>query len=116
MEAEDDGTLPGKRLLFWQSTRPSRSLMKWCSSTFPAPEHGCGPILPEAGDEVYVSFENIKAFGTVVRVEEHEFGLEFDQPISPEDLNILRIKVKQGAGFSPEEKAAIDGWVLGVDR
>ena len=75
-----------------------------------------GPIVPEAGDEVYVSFENIKAFGTVVRIDEHEFAIAFDQPLSADDLTLLRNKVKQGAGFSPEEKAAIEGWVLGVDR
>ena len=74
-----------------------------------------GPIVPEPGDEVYVSFENIKAFGTVVRVEEHGFAISFDQPLSAYDLTLLRNKVKQG-GFSPEEKAAIEGWVLGVDR
>ena len=28
-----------------------------------------------------------------------------------EDLDIFRTNVKQGAGFGPEEKAAIDGWV-----
>ena len=75
-----------------------------------------GPNIPETGDELVVTVEHIKAFGTVVRVEGHEFGIAFDGPLSTEDLTILRNKVKQGAGFSPEEKAAIDGWVLGVDR
>jgi hypothetical protein len=75
-----------------------------------------GPNLPEAGDELFVSIENIKAFGTVVRIEGHEFAMAFDQPLKSEDLVTLRNKVHQGAGFSPEEKAAIDGWVLGVDR
>ena len=75
-----------------------------------------GPILPEIGDELFVSVEHIKAFGKVVRIEEREFAIEFDQSLLSEDLTILRDKVKQGAGFSPEEKAAIDGWVLGVER
>ena len=75
-----------------------------------------GPSLPEAGDELYVSVENIKAFGTVVRVEGQEFAIAFDQPLPSEDLTILRNRVELGAGFSPEERAAIDGWVLGVDR
>ena len=75
-----------------------------------------GPILPEIDDELLVSVEHIKAFGKVVRIEEREFAIEFDQPLLSEDLTILRNKVKQGAGFSPEEKAAIDGWVLGVER
>ena len=75
-----------------------------------------GPNLPEAGEELFVSVEHIKVFGTVVRVEEHEFAIAFDQPLSAADLTLLRNKVKEGAGFSAEEKAAIDGWVLGVDR
>lgn len=75
-----------------------------------------GPVLPEVGDELFVTVEHIKAFGKVVRVEEPEFAIEFDETLLSEDLDTLRNKVKQGAGFSPEEKAAIDGWVLGVDR
>ena len=75
-----------------------------------------GPILPEIDDELFVSVEHVKAFGKVVRIEECEFAIEFDQPLLSEDLTILRNTVKQGAGFSPEEKAAIDGWVLGVER
>ena len=58
----------------------------------------------------------MRAFGTVVWVEVPEFAVEFDSPLSPEDLSILIKKVKQGAGFSPEERAAIEGWILGVDR
>jgi hypothetical protein len=60
--------------------------------------------------------EHIKAFGTVVRADGHEFAIAFDGTLPSEDLTILRNKVQQGAGFSPEEKAAIDGWVLGTDR
>ena len=75
-----------------------------------------GPNLPQVGEELFVSFENIKAFGTVARSEEHEFAIAFDEPLTADDLNVLREKVKRGAGFSPEEQAAIDGWVLGVDR
>jgi hypothetical protein len=75
-----------------------------------------GPNVPEADDELFVSVENLKVFGTVVRVEGHEFAIGFDQPLPSEDLAFLRNKVKEGAGFSPEEKAAIDGWVLGVER
>jgi hypothetical protein len=75
-----------------------------------------GPNLPEAGDELFVSVENIKAFGTVVRVEANGFAIAFDRPLPTEDLTFLQNKVKQSAGFSPEEKAAIDAWVLGVDR
>jgi hypothetical protein len=73
-----------------------------------------GPNLPEAGDELFVSVETIKAFGVVVWLEGHEFAVIFDQPLRSEDLALLRSKVRQGA--APEEKAAIDGWVLGVDR
>ena len=75
-----------------------------------------GPNVPEADNELFISVENLKVFGTVVRVEGHEFAIGFDQPLPSEDLAFLRSKVKEGAGFSPEEKAAIDGWVLGVER
>lgn len=75
-----------------------------------------GPNLPELGDELFVSVETIRAFGKVVRVEEHEFAVAFDRPLTSEDLEMLADRVRRGAGFSPEERAAIDGWVLGVDR
>ena len=75
-----------------------------------------GPNLPEAGEQLFVSVETIRAFGTVVWVKATEFAIEFDTPLSPEDLSLLVNKVKLGAGFSPEERAAIDGWILGVDR
>ena len=51
-----------------------------------------------------------------MRVEENGFAISFDAPLPSDDLTFLRNKVKQGAGFSPEEKAAIEGWILGVDR
>jgi hypothetical protein len=75
-----------------------------------------GPSLPEAGDELFVSLENLRMFGTVVRIDGHEFAVSFDRPLPLESLALLRRKVKEGAGFSPEERAAIDGWVLGVER
>lgn len=75
-----------------------------------------GPNLPEAGEQLFVSVENIRAFGTVVWVEVPQFAVEFDTPLSPDDLGILTSKVKQGMGFSPEERAAIEGWILGVHR
>jgi hypothetical protein len=75
-----------------------------------------GPNLPEAGEQLFVSVENIKAFGTVVWVEPPGFAIEFDSPLAPAELRTLSNKVKLGAGFSPEERAAIEGWILGVDR
>jgi len=75
-----------------------------------------GPYLPQAGEQLFVSVEKIRAFGTVVRVEANEFAVEFDEPLSPADLTLLRSKVKLSAGFSPEERAAIEAWILGVDR
>ena len=59
-----------------------------------------GPNLPEVGDELFVSVENIKAFGTVARVDEHEFAIAFDRRLSAEDLAIPRSKINEGAGFT----------------
>ena len=72
-----------------------------------------GPSVPEVGEELSVIMETIKAFGTVAWVERPEFGVAFDAPLPGKALERLREQVKRGAGFSPEVKAAIDGWVLG---
>ena len=73
-----------------------------------------GPHLPEVRDELFVSIGKIKAFGTVAWVEHPEFGVAFDPDLPADDLEALREQVKKGAGFSPEVRAAIEGWVLGT--
>ena len=72
-----------------------------------------GPQIPEVKDELFVSIGTIKAFGKVAWVDQPEFGVAFDPPLPTETLEALRGQVKKGAGLSPEEKAAIDLWVLG---
>ena len=72
-----------------------------------------GPQIPEVKDELFVSIGTIKAFGKVAWVDQPEFGVALDPPLPTETLEALREQVKKGAGLSPEEKAAIDVWVLG---
>jgi hypothetical protein len=72
-----------------------------------------GPQIPEVKDELFVSIGTIKAFGKVAWVDQPEFGVAFDPPLPAEILEALREQVNKGAGLSPEEKAAIDVWVLG---
>jgi PilZ domain len=72
------------------------------------------PVPPDEGQDVLVSIGRVRAFGTVAWVREKEFAVGFDEPISTGDLAILRSVVKSGRGFTPQVKAAIDDWVLGI--
>ena len=72
-----------------------------------------GPQIPEVKDELFVSIGTIKAFGRVALVDRPEFGMAFDPPLHAADLEALREQVKEGAGLSPEVKAAIEVWVSG---
>ena len=75
-----------------------------------------GPDLPRIGEDLFVTIENVVAFGTVVWANANVRGIAFDEPLKPGDEQKLRQRVSQGRGLPPNIKAAFDDWVLGVAR
>lgn len=75
-----------------------------------------GDNLPEADQDLVLSVEGVRNFGTVRWNRNGEVGLEFDPPIGAAEVMKLRREVSRGQGFSPEERAAYDEWKLGVAR
>ena len=71
-------------------------------------------MLPERGDDLLITLSTVRAFGTVAWVEGDEFAVAFDAPLTAADLTLLRKIVRSGLGFTPQVKAAIDDWVLGI--
>jgi hypothetical protein len=71
---------------------------------------------PTVGEEVFVSMENVRAFGEVVWCRNGEFGLSFDTPLTPDDAAILRRMGARCAGLGPEMKLALDVWMGGAPR
>lgn len=75
-----------------------------------------GNELPGMGEEVLVSVEHIRAFGNVVWVRCGQCGIAFDMPLDKGDVEMVRRKVVQSSGFTPEVKGALDDWTLGLAR
>ena len=75
-----------------------------------------GDILPEKSDEIMLSIDAVRAFGTVIWSRRGECGVAFDSPLEAEDVELLRERVAKAAGFAPEVKAAMDDWTMGLAR
>ena len=76
----------------------------------------CANGLPEIGEEISVKVEGVSAFGTVVWADGDIRGMVFDEPLTPDAEQLLRQKVAEAAGLSPDLKAAFDEWTVGVVR
>jgi hypothetical protein len=75
-----------------------------------------GPGLPSIGAELFLTIEDVVAFGKVVRSKGRERGIAFDVPLNPAEERILRHKVAEAQGLPPEIRAAFEDWTLGVAR
>lgn len=73
-----------------------------------------GESLPQPRDEFLLSIESVRVFGIVRWSNGEECGVAFDEPLPSSDLEMLRAKVVRG--LTPEMKAAMDDWTLGVAR
>ena len=71
------------------------------------------PDLPEEGDELLVTVDKVKIFGSVAWARDGEFAVAFDEPLGGEALHLLRQNVRASFGLPPDVKAAVDDWVLG---
>lgn len=72
--------------------------------------------VPQAGEVLEVSIDNVRAFGTVMWSRGNECGIEFDKPLTRMEVHRLRCGVSQLAGLPPELKAALEDWNGGLAR
>lgn len=75
-----------------------------------------GDFLPDEGEEMFVSFGALRAFGQVIWSDCGQFGVAFDPPLSSLDVHLLQTRGAQGLGLSAEMKAALDVWMAGAAR
>lgn len=76
----------------------------------------CSRFVPEVGEEILVAVERVRAFGRVTWCYQGQCGVAFDTPLTSGDVDFLRRRVASSAGFTPEMKAALDEWTLGIAR
>ncbi|MGZ2412919.1 PilZ domain-containing protein [Sphingomonas sp. F9_3S_D5_B_2] len=74
------------------------------------------PDLPEMGEELIVTVENARAFGSVAWILGDEFGVAFDDPISLGEVQMVKHRLKKSAGLAPELSAALEDWTTGMAR
>jgi hypothetical protein len=75
-----------------------------------------GARLPYIGEELLLSIDRVRAFGSVIWAEVDECGIAFDGPLATDEEELLRRKVAETHGLPPGIKAAYDNWVLGCGR
>lgn len=75
-----------------------------------------GEELPDVGEELILSIENIRTFGCIAWKQDGQCGIAFDEPLPPGEVESIRAKAASSRGFSPEMRAAFDDWSLGLAR
>ena len=77
-----------------------------------------GTDLPEVGKDIILKCEAIDTFGTVAWNIGGRCGVEFDEPLSRQELITLRnvAVAAERAGMTPEEMQATADWVNGLAR
>ena len=75
-----------------------------------------GARLPHIGEELLISIDEVRAFGSVIWAEVDECGIAFDCALAAEEEQFLRQKVAKTNGLPPDIKAAYDNWVVGCGR
>jgi hypothetical protein len=74
--------------------------------------------LPLEGEDVGVTFDAVKTFGTVVWLEDDCCGIHFDTPLMPSEVAAVRedARLTTLLGLAVEDRVAIDHWVHGTAR
>ena len=75
-----------------------------------------GARLPHMGEELLLSIDAVRAFGSVIWSEVDECGIAFDCPLAADEEQLLRRKIAETHGLPPDIKAAYDNWVVGCGR
>lgn len=72
--------------------------------------------LPAVGEELIVTIELVRLFGSVAWVDGAQFGVGFDSAIPPAQLEQLRRRLVKATGVNPELASALDDWMSGFAR
>ncbi len=75
-----------------------------------------GEQLPYMGEELLLSIDAVRAFGSVIWSGDGECGIAFDCPLAPDEEQALREKIADAYGLPPDIRAAYDNWVVGCGR
>lgn len=77
-----------------------------------------GNDLPRKGSELFIKVGAIEPFAKVVWSRRNECGVEFATPLPQRDVEVLRREAKLAGftGMTPEQRQALDDWVIGVAR
>ena len=75
-----------------------------------------GEELPGVGDELMLTIETVRGFGTIAWKHDGECGIAFDEPLAAADVDELRRRASNSHGYSPELRAALDDWNVGLAR
>ena len=73
-------------------------------------------VIPAIGDELMISIDRVRTFGTVRWIANDHFGIEFDQPLSLDEIRSLRINVALDRGVRPGLRATMEDWTLSRAR
>ena len=66
------------------------------------------------GEDLLLSIDRLRLFGTVVWVRPREFAIAFEEPLCANDEQQIRERAQLTATSSPELKAGLDDWAQGV--
>lgn len=75
-----------------------------------------GYVMPQDGEEVLLTVDRLRAFGSVVWSHKDEVGIAFDFPVADEEVEALREKVLATRGLSAHMRLALDVWSAGSPR
>ena len=73
-------------------------------------------LLPPSGDEVMVTIDTVRAYGTIVWSRRGECGLQFDPPLSDDDIDQLDALAAPARKMPLGLKTAMDHWTEGFAR
>lgn len=77
-----------------------------------------GDDVPEKGELLEIKLDKLGAFGVVVWSSSEQCGVAFEPSLREFDVEKLRQRTGRGSlsKMSPEERQALDEWLLGVSR
>ena len=75
-----------------------------------------GSDLPRLGEDVWIKAGPVDAFGTVVRADDGECGVIFEQPLNPQEEDFIRAEARMMSltNLSATERAALSDWRNGT--
>jgi hypothetical protein len=71
---------------------------------------------PDQGEEVILSLDGLRTYGTVIWVNGRECGIAFDEPLPASWIEALRLIVTKGRGLPPQINAALNDWTIRIPR